>query len=112
LRTMRRRRGLSLDQVAGDLGVRPSTVSRWENGESAPPIPRLEALLDLLGALPAERQALSRGRRLLSLAADGPAGSLEELGGEFDRLALRMERGERVLIDLEFLAWEARLWPL
>ena len=50
LRTLRRRRGLALGQVAACLGVWASTVSRWEQGRTTPPADRLHALLEVLGA--------------------------------------------------------------
>src|SRR5262245_24127797 len=112
LRTMRRRRHLSLDQVARRLRVRPSTISRWETGESAPADGRLEDLLDLLGAHSAERSVLAGSRRILASVENGTVLPLKELARQLDALSLRMGRGDQTLTDLEFLRWEARLWPL
>ena len=39
MRRLRKKRGESLEQFAGELGVHKSTVSRWENGIS--PISKL-----------------------------------------------------------------------
>src|SRR5262249_31755714 len=94
LRAMRRRSRLSLDQVARRLKVRPSTVSRWETGESAPPAERLGALLDLLGAQAAERSALAGRRRSLSPGGEAAA-SLQELAERLEAISRRMGRGEQ-----------------
>lgn len=112
LRAMRLRRGHSLRSVALQLGVEPSTLSRWERSESAPPSERLRALLDLLGARPEERAALAEGRRLLEpLAPDEPV-SLDVLVERLALLESAVEHGSRALMDLEFLLWKERTWRL
>ena len=62
LRSMRRRAGLSLQQVATVLQVRSSTVSRWERSENSPTPERMEQLLAFLGAGRGERAVLADGR--------------------------------------------------
>jgi transcriptional regulator with XRE-family HTH domain len=112
LRAMRQRRGLSLEEVARRLRVQASTVSRWEQSASAPTAERLQALLDLLGARPQERAALADRRLLLAPLSPSVPASLDGLFQQFEALKAQVLQGERHLMDLEFLDWEARLWPL
>jgi transcriptional regulator with XRE-family HTH domain len=112
LRALRQRRGLTLEAVAREMGVNRSAVSRWERSLSTPPTARLEQLLRLLGARFEERAALMDSRRLL-LSVDVERGpSLETLGQRFRTLELGVLQGDRALLDLEFHAWQAELWPL
>jgi transcriptional regulator with XRE-family HTH domain len=111
LLALRRRRGLTLDAVAQALGVDRASVSRWERSVSTPSAERLAMLLDLLGAHAEERAALARGWRLfLPPAAERP--TLELLLHQFGGLIDRTTYGDRRLLDLEFLAWQAAIWPL
>jgi transcriptional regulator with XRE-family HTH domain len=115
LRALRHRQGLSLVETAGRLGLQPSSVSRWERSEMHPAAAHLEALLDCVEARPQERAALRS-----ALAGAGPlAGwtpeegslTLEALEGEFDRLSdYEMWQEPPGLMDLGFIALEARLW--
>jgi transcriptional regulator with XRE-family HTH domain len=112
LRAMRRRRGLSLEQVADRLRLTPGTVSRWEQGKTFPPLDRREALFDLLGAHPGEREALSsRGLQLFVPRAEEPI-SLERLEWQLLVLQECVGRGEKTLMDLRLLTLEAQIWPL
>lgn len=60
LRAMRLRRRWSLSQLAASLEVQSSTVSRWERGESWPPIEVLTRACRQLGASANEIEALLR----------------------------------------------------
>ena len=42
--TLRRRAGLSQDQLAELLGVSRQAVSRWENGSATPGLEKLQAM--------------------------------------------------------------------
>lgn len=112
LRSMRRRAGLSLQQVATVLQVRSSTVSRWERSENSPTPERMEQLLAFLDARPEEREVLADGRCLVEPVPNDPEVSLAALTQQLDSLVERVERGDHALLDLEFLRWEAQLWPL
>lgn len=59
--TLRRRQGLSQEQLAEKLGVSRQTVSKWETGASTPDLPKLLAL------------SVCFGVTLDELAAGGPA---------------------------------------
>jgi transcriptional regulator with XRE-family HTH domain len=112
LRAMRRRRGLSLEQVAARLRLTPGTVSRWEQGKTFPPLDRREALFDVLGAHPGERAALSsQGLQLFVPRAEEPI-SLERLEWQLLVLHECAGRGEKTLMDLRLLTLEAQIWPL
>src|SRR5215212_913798 len=71
IRAMRRRRGLSLEEVATRLRVRPSAVSYWEQSKTTPHMERLSALCDLLGAQPEERAVLADGQCFMALPERG-----------------------------------------
>lgn len=45
----RANRGYSAPQLAQRLGIKPSTVDRWESGESAPRANRINQLAGVLG---------------------------------------------------------------
>jgi transcriptional regulator with XRE-family HTH domain len=111
LRAMRHRRRLSLEQVAAQLGVRPSTVSRWEQMKATPPPDRREALFDLLRAHPEERAVLVDQRLLRAAALDGSDASLEALEYQCNLLEEQVNRGQKALMDLRFLTAEAKVWP-
>jgi transcriptional regulator with XRE-family HTH domain len=112
LRLMRHRRHMRVQDVAARLGVQASTVSRWERSELALAPERLSVLLELLGASAQECLWFAQNPRLgLPLASEG-AVSLEELEEALNTLTRRAHRGDRALLDLEFLDWEARIWPL
>lgn len=65
LRQIRMSRGLTQEALANMLGVRRLTVLRWENGETNPDIPTLQALAAALettvGALLGEMPASTDG---------------------------------------------------
>ncbi|MGM9618554.1 MAG: helix-turn-helix transcriptional regulator [Oscillospiraceae bacterium] len=89
--TLRRKQGLSQEQLAERLGVSRQTVSKWETGASTPDLPKLLALSECFGvsldelaagraAAPAETREeksapLSRGKAVagLTLALLGAA---------------------------------------
>jgi transcriptional regulator with XRE-family HTH domain len=111
LRAMRWRAGLATAQVAERLGVRPSTVGRWERSEMLPPVERWELLFAVLKARPEERSAFLEGGWLLAPANDRGPVSLDELQQWHKELDREVMGGNRALMELRFLTWEARLWP-
>jgi transcriptional regulator with XRE-family HTH domain len=108
LRAMRRRRGLTLEQLAAALRVAPGTLSRWEQSQSLPPLERREELFQLLGACP-EEQAVLMQWRLPDAALE--AHSLDALEQEYLDLHAR-QTSQKALIDLRLLTLEARIWRL
>ncbi|MCP2341935.1 helix-turn-helix domain-containing protein [Actinomadura rupiterrae] len=59
LRTLRERRGLTLQQVADQLSMSRATVSRLETAQTRPKAQDIERFLDLYGVPSPERDALS-----------------------------------------------------
>jgi transcriptional regulator with XRE-family HTH domain len=112
LRAMRRRRGLTTEQVGRTLGVQPSTIRRWEASEMVVREDRLPDLCRALGAAPEEQEALSRRHLHLWTPDESARLSLDALEARLRRLHADMARGERVLMDLRFLILEAQLWAL
>ena len=53
IRHHRKRKGLTLTDVANALGVSAATVSRWERGRELIPFQRREEIADALGLEPA-----------------------------------------------------------
>ena len=78
LQRLRKSRGLSLAQLAEQLGVSKPTVWAWEQGRSRPVDSRLAALTEALGVGPSEllqvpanselATALARSRELVAMA--------------------------------------------
>ena len=54
LRELRKKKGLSQQQVADCLGIAKTNVSRYENGLQLPELDKLEPLGKLLGVMPSE----------------------------------------------------------
>jgi transcriptional regulator with XRE-family HTH domain len=107
LRRLREAKALKLEDVAGHLGVAPSTLSRIETGKAPTRTSYLSIMLDLYGVTdPAQRRALA------DLALEGqrrgwwtdndellPAGAGTYLGLEAEARALRAF-GTQVVHDL------------
>ncbi|MFD5429876.1 helix-turn-helix domain-containing protein [Streptomyces sp. NPDC127084] len=97
LRTLRRRRGFTLEAAARQASLSPAHLSRLETGRRQPSLPMLLALArvygttvaDLLGELPPERDSVIRGGRMGPAEADG--WSYRQAGGRGRAMqALRM----------------------
>jgi transcriptional regulator with XRE-family HTH domain len=113
LRAMRRRAGLSQQQVAEHLGVRRHTLSRWEAGEWSPPPERWDPLLSLLQAYPQERAALLEGH-LSAAAALSPSAdtALDTLEAHLRQITdSPFDAAQEPLKDLAYRMLEARLAP-
>lgn len=119
LRTLRVRQGWAVEQLAQELGVTRSTVSRWERGQTIPSEEMLERAAVLLHALPEEQRVLV-SRRLsmpegMQTDWDGCARLLEQVRwgiGTFDPLTelnvLTVKRHLRMLMARD----EAKTLPL
>jgi transcriptional regulator with XRE-family HTH domain len=112
LRAMRHRSRLTVDQVAARLGVQSSTVSRWERSQTAPRDSRLQQVLHVLQARPEEREALTDRIGLLLPSEERRVVSLDGLSHRLQVLVDRVSQGDRALLDLHFLTWEAQALPL
>jgi transcriptional regulator with XRE-family HTH domain len=111
LRAMRRRAGLSQEQVAERMGVRRHTLSRWEAGEWTPPPERWDPLLSLLRAYPEERAALVEGHLSAEFSPSADA-SLDTLEAHLRQLTgSPFNAAEEPLKDLAYRTLEARLAP-
>jgi transcriptional regulator with XRE-family HTH domain len=111
LRAMRRRRRMTIEQVAAGLGVAPRSVRRWESSEAALQEERMDDLCRLLGVTQEERMALSQQRLWLWTPEWKEPLSLEAVEQQCERLVEHMEQGEMALMDLRLLCLEAQLWP-
>lgn len=114
LRALRLRRRETREQTAARLGVRPSTICRWERGESRPDREFLDNVCAVLMARAEEadllRRALDGGGWAFS-SADTPP-SEEAIENRFrTRFApLLLEAELHPGADLELLSLEASLW--
>ena len=87
LTILRRRAGLSQEQLADRLGVTRQSVSKWEGGAAVPELGKLVALADLFGV------------------------TLDDLvreGRELPESALSAERADRLERKLDALAGDYR----
>lgn len=57
LRLLRKARGLQQKELAAAVGAHFATVSRWEAGETAPGLERLDQILEAMGVTPRELAA-------------------------------------------------------
>lgn len=110
LRVMRLRRNATLEEVAAQLGVQSSTVSRWEHGDSWPTDEHLHALCYALKAAPQELIALVSGK--FAFAACLPQTMADGFSGVISRLVFFSHSPEQeALKDLWFLSLIMDLWP-
>lgn len=111
---LRLRRRLRPEQTTAALGITTRTLRRWERGEAAVPAERLDDLCRVLGAAPQERAALAAGKIGLWIPNGSGAAAVsspEAVEWQTKALLTEADRGEWALLDLQFLAIEARLWP-
>ncbi|MBB6048830.1 helix-turn-helix transcriptional regulator [Armatimonas rosea] len=108
LRALRLRRGLTQSEVARRLQMRQGTLAKWEKSEDWPSTERLTALCMVLGAHPAEVEAILGGAFLPQpLPWDA---SPEWLNEEVDLLRNAVgDKPGQALLDLRFLELEALL---
>jgi len=111
LKAMRLRKGWTMQDAGGRLGVGQTTVGRWESGEHFPDGERLQTVCFVYGASEAEILALTCGR--YSLGQTGAAKlSPEALEHRFRtelaplELAAELHPGR----ELDFFTLEAALW--
>jgi transcriptional regulator with XRE-family HTH domain len=64
LRKVRLDRGMSQPQVAKLLKVTPDTVTGWELNRHQPPVRLAKGIIQFLGYIPFQEEALSIGRKL------------------------------------------------
>jgi transcriptional regulator with XRE-family HTH domain len=106
-RALRRRAGRSIGQLASQIGVAPSTVSRWERSVNAPSDDRLPDLLDVLEATDNERHVLRSRQTRLDLS------TLEMPTDELAHIVWNLRTGAggdiRLLSDLDYLIAEEAL---
>lgn len=108
LRAMRLRQGLPLETVARGIGVRASTLSRWERSEMWPEADHLHALCFLLHAEEEEVLALTCERCFqLPVALDESAAP-----EQWAAVVESVYRAPDNVRDLRFLSLETQLWHL
>lgn len=75
LREIRKRMGLTQEDLARLVGVERSTVTKWESGQNEPPLPMLAKLADVLG-VPADellgRRVSQTGKRSVDVRPTDP----------------------------------------
>ena len=112
LRAMRVRRNMTGKQLAERLRISQSTVTRWEQSQTAPPLDLLDALFTLLKALPEERAFLSDRRILLNTPLRATSSSLADCEDLLHALHNQVGMVASLPADLMFLVIESQLWPL
>lgn len=94
----RQKRGYSAPQLAQRLGIKPSTVDRWESGESAP---RANRLNQLAGVLNVPLLWLIAG-------ADMPPSVDQPEFSETHAIESKLARAEELVGELSFLLVDIR----
>lgn len=97
LRTLRKRAGLTQNDVARELGVHPSAVGKWEKGETTPRPKHHNALAELFG--------ITREALFLSSDIDQPPPLVESLD-VIDELG---DRALQCLDETRGIVYDARL---
>jgi transcriptional regulator with XRE-family HTH domain len=62
LRTLRKRKGYTVQQAADLIGVTRVTLHTWEGGQKAPKAPALQKAMEVYGATEDERAEVARLR--------------------------------------------------
>jgi transcriptional regulator with XRE-family HTH domain len=107
---MRLRIGWTQAQVAAAMGVRQSSIARWEQSEEWPDVERLALLCETLHAHPAETAALQQGRFSLG-SCENEASVLDAVILRYGNFLFDWRHGD-ALLDLTFLSLQAQLWPV
>jgi transcriptional regulator with XRE-family HTH domain len=92
LQRMRKERGLTLAQVAAQLGVSKPTVWAWEQGKAKPVESRIEALAAVYGVHPSDLVQSRISPALFELIARSKEQIAEAVGTTVDKI--------RIMIDL------------
>lgn len=91
LQRLRKTRGLTLAQVAEELGVSKPTVWAWENGKARPIENRMEALAGLMGVAASELQAGRDTANLRELLARSREQIATAVGTSSDKIKIVIE---------------------
>lgn len=110
LRALRKRRLLSVEAVAAQMGVTPRSVQRWEKGEVWPSAETLHALCGVLGASQDDFLFLTRGPFATGIFRGEPV-SLDRIQADLDIMWSHNTLGP---LDAEraFRTLEAQVWYL
>lgn len=102
LRAMRKRRGMSQEELARRAGVTQATVSRWESGHDAPSAQTVHALGFALGATVEETLALASVR----------GGGETDLGDDVEGFTAKIWQGDFPYSagEVVLLGWEAEAY--
>lgn len=109
LRLLRHRAGYTISFVADQLGVNPSTVSRWEASLSHPAPDKWETLMNLLQATPDERECLDTSG-VAKIKSDRRPFDSQAYSIELDRLEQQIAEGLRDRSELRLLQLQSNLW--
>ena len=111
LKAMRLRKQWSLQDAARQIGVRQTTLGRWEKAEHFPDAAKLQTVCFVYGASESEMTALTCGRYSLDqtgAAQLSPEALEHRFRTELQPLELTAEAHPGC--DLRFLSMEAALW--
>ncbi len=111
LTLLRRREGMSQEQLADRLGITRQSVSKWESGASVPELAKLIAIADLFGVsldyLVRDREDCAKGQEN-SVWQEAREGGRSErtgtYGGNPDLLEEKIDRLERELRGYEYIS--------
>jgi transcriptional regulator with XRE-family HTH domain len=113
LRALRLRRGYTQAAAAAKVGMRQSTLARWEEGETWPETAHLHALCQALGAQEEEVCALTCGFFSTRNAPYAACTTREKVEQGFWNYENRPYDGpHRITFDLYLLALQAGAWTL
>jgi transcriptional regulator with XRE-family HTH domain len=109
IRAMRLRKRLTITLLADQLGVNPSTVSRWENSIARPSMDLIKLLHDTLEAT-SEEQACLIESGVAKIKVDRPAFEARLIEGELKTLERRFLAEEWTNLELRILQLQSMLW--
>jgi len=112
LKSLRLRRGWTLQQTACHLQISPATLSRWERSETWPSTEQLHHLCYALHARAEELIALEQGRQLQGYDQKPFPCALLALKELMKDLEQGTQQVEPALCDLFYLSLEAHLWRM
>lgn len=109
LRALRRRKRLTLPEVAASIGASPSTISRWEGSLTHPSVETLSRYLDWLGASDEEKRTLL-ATGVGKIKSDRPEFSYELYANALDGIEAGLDEPGDASAEIRLLQIQSNLW--
>ena len=100
---LRKEKGLTQEELAGQMGISPQAVSKWENDQTCPDISALPKLARLFGVTVDE---LLEGRETLPAVRMLPPEERKDIKDMILRITVDSAEGDKVRVNLPMAVME------